>query len=214
MFTTCRCILEFHSPSNVAYQIRTELAGEISVGPWISGPGTVDMLSNPPTTLIHNREEKRTISALGAFPRAIPRDGCDSGFALAGPGERPFTSSSATRFSEAPLCNIILAKVYCREGQPRCKGLLFEYRNGAQQALGDCRFGVDPCRTYENPRSMCTFVTSDRQTHVVRELRTVEVQFADVCTHGEDEEWNCFEMKGTLRFWFTSEECHLETVTK
>lgn len=47
------------------------------------------------------------------------------------------------------------------------------------------------------------------------ELRLVRVQFSDhdPIMHGHGEEGgDCCEMKGTLRFWFTGEECRLDII--
>ena len=173
------------------------------------------MLAEPPSTLVFGRREADNVSTIGAFPKATSESWRGSIFTLPGPDHCPFPSHNfLVNFSSAPLRDITSVRVYYKEGHPRSRGVMFTYRNDAQRALGECRLGVDRCRAYENPRFMCTLATiTDRQISEQRELRTVEIQFADRCTHGdEDGGWDCYEMKGTLRFWFTHHESHLKVV--
>ena len=173
------------------------------------------MLANPPSTLIFDRRERNEVSVIGAYPKATSESWRDSIFTHPGPEHCPLERfPDSTNFSSAPLRDVTSARLYYRKGHPRCRGILFAYRNGAQRALGDCRLGVDPYRAQESPRFMCTLATTDQQPFELRALQTVQVEFAERCTHGgeEAEVWNCYEMKGTLRFWFNDEECQLEVL--
>lgn len=192
-----------------------QLAGNISIGPWIEEHDTVHVLANPPTTLIYGRAETRKASAIGAFPKATSRDEGTPDFPnISGPDRCPVTFLwSEVNFSSAPLGNVAHAEVFHQEGSPYSRGLRFVYYDGSQRALGDCRMGVDPCETYKTPRTLCVFSTSDWETHVVRQLWRVQVHFTSEPLDDDDEEiidCSFHEMKGTLRFWFDHEQSHIE----
>lgn len=175
------------------------------------------MLGNPPTTLIYDRKETSNISVIGAFPEPIPKDSSPPVFRFPNPEYYPFTSQAVraiTNYSFASLQDVVLAKVFHREGRSSCRGLIFTYRNGAQRALGDCRLGVDPCQTYTDPRFLRIFVGLDRLTYAMRDLHLVKVRFsADSAQNDEEGGWSCYEMKATLQFWFTHEECKIKVVS-
>lgn len=202
-------------------QIRMKLAGEISVGSWVQEQGPVHMLANPPTTLIYGRTEARKLSVIGAFPKATLRAGENPEFSNDSGPERCPTyfpqASFAVNFSTAPLDKVTVAKVFHQAGSSCCRGLLFEYQNGARRALGDCRVGVDPYETYETPRTLGVSVTSDWTTNVMRELRQVTIHFTDqsISNDGGEEEVLCctfYEMKGILRFWFDHQQSLIEVL--
>ncbi|SPO07084.1 uncharacterized protein DNG_09778 [Cephalotrichum gorgonifer] len=52
--------------------LHTELAGDVSVGPWLPGSNRNYMLSNCPSTLLYDRKETAKVSVIGAFPKATP----------------------------------------------------------------------------------------------------------------------------------------------
>jgi hypothetical protein len=80
-----------------------------------------------------------------------------------------------------------------------CRGLLFNYENGTQRVLGQCRLYVDPYQTFIKPLSFCF-----KRILVEPGANRTMVQFGDdlVHSHGEDDSWTCFSMVGTLGFYF------------
>jgi len=57
--------------------------------------------------------------------------------------------------SWAWLSDVAAAWVYLSPQDKRiCRGILIEYGNGAQRALGQCRVNHDPCERYDAPRVM------------------------------------------------------------
>ena len=167
-----------------------QLAGNISIGPWIEEYDTVHVLANPPTTLIYGRTEIRKVSAIGAFPKATPGDEGASDFPdISGPDRCLVTFlRSEVNYSFAPLGNVARVEVFHQEGSPYSRGLLFVYYDGSQRAVGHCRVGVDPCETYETPRTLCVLTASDWETHVVRKLRRVEIHFTSEPLDGDVDE--------------------------
>ncbi len=204
-------LLSFHWHFLTSWQLRTKLAGEISVGPWLPGKCSNYILANsPPTTLIHDFGEQRSVSVIGVCPNIC--DDSDVSFGLSGPQSYPLSSAAAFNFSSAPLEDISVAKVFYAEGYAFCRGLLFEYSNGAQRALGNCRLGVDLCRVYQKPRLLCRLEKTYRMPRFGVERRAVMVELtADVEQHTHEEQgWCCSDLSGILRFWFTGEESYLD----
>lgn len=64
-------------------------------------------------------------------------------------------------FSEAPLERVARVAVFWHELTHKrpsrefyCTGLLFEYEDGSERAVGECRLGVEFCQIYEKPVEM------------------------------------------------------------
>ncbi|RBQ69023.1 hypothetical protein FVER53590_00356 [Fusarium verticillioides] len=55
----------------------------------------------------------------------------------------------------APANNVTRADGYYDRKNGYCKGLLLDYANGAQRAIGQCRVGIDPSKAYEEPSWFC-----------------------------------------------------------
>lgn len=107
-------------------------------------------------------------------------------------------------YSFARLDHIDRVQLFYNAPTMYCYGILLEYENGAQRALGQCRLQVDPSRTYTKPSLLC-FVNLVCKGKVDEEddLEVVKMQFDDGAEHGHQQEnWACFEMVGTLHFWF------------
>ena len=47
--------------------------------------------------------------------------------------------------------DITSASVFSDSEARLCKGILFHYRGGISQAVGQCRLGVDHCENFLNP---------------------------------------------------------------
>lgn len=124
--------------------------------------------------------------------------------------------SSHVQFSCAPLENVRRARIfYCGDDGVHCKGLLLEYANGGQRALGQCRLLVDRCETVVAPASVALANVvwwprlGSASSTTEEPLRAIRVQFDGV--HGDSDDdvsWSHFAMAGTLQLWFI----HSETV--
>ena len=73
-------------------------------------------------------------------------------------------------------------------------GILLEYENGSQRALGQCRFGVDISKTQSRPAGVC--LLSARRVYFVPESQHSHTHWP----------WEFCEMKGSLVFWFNDSE--------
>ncbi|KAF5551721.1 hypothetical protein FNAPI_7327 [Fusarium napiforme] len=155
-----------------------------------------------PTVFVYNVPHKRGYGMYGAvsgqegdepsapFPRLIPSE--------EGPPYR-----GRIHF-EAPAKGIVHVDVYYNEANGYCKGLLLEYANGAQRALGQCRVGVDPFKAYEKSTWICYRNICEPKTY--RHTGSCIVE----CTtgtnsheHGSNgfDDWVCMPTtKGYLRF--------------
>lgn len=104
--------------------------------------------------------------------------------------------------SHAPLENIRRVRMfyYSDQSAQYCKGMLVDYDDGGQRALGQCRLHVDPSKTFERPSRIAFLrVPGPHSPRVI-------VLF-DGLPSADDprlDEWLYYEMKGTLDFWFSA----------
>ncbi|KAE8442169.1 hypothetical protein EG329_003757 [Mollisiaceae sp. DMI_Dod_QoI] len=131
------------------FLFRTKLAGDVSIGPYHSGHTRDFILSKaPPATLIYNTADIQPVSTIGAYSKEERICGPITPFSHPTLDEPPFQDAC---FSSAPLESVTRVKIFYNEENGHCRGILFDYDNGAQQALGQCRLGVDPHRTCVKP---------------------------------------------------------------
>jgi len=195
--------------------LRTYLAGDFTVGSHRDGYPTEDFLlgEERPKALMYDTKPNywRHISVLGAYPQEEPSEDGTAAFRHARSSSSPFWGPSY--LSSAPLANVVRLQVFHASNgsdRPLCRGILLEYENGAQRALGECRYGVDPTETWSRPTSICVMeMTVPRQSG--NGTRTVmHVSGASSCSHKHDDDgWACFAMVGNLEFWFDTEEASM-----
>jgi hypothetical protein len=107
-------------------------------------------------------------------------------------------------FESAALEGIVCAWVYYSpEENDNCRGILLEYENGGQRALGQCRVNEDPFKRYPYPSLICFLKKWITPTSV-----QVHVDFGHI--HGQQEAhdqpgWECHPLRGTLSFLYTIE---------
>ena len=117
------------------------------------------------------------------------------------PGSHP-----SSDHSHAPLEHVRRIRVFYHDDGVHCRGMVFEYDNGGQRAVGQCRVLVDECETYERPSSIA-FANIMRTSidgatgKVHRYPNSVQVSFDGPCMDGN--KWSHYAMAGTLEFWFT-----------
>ncbi|KAF5647564.1 uncharacterized protein FTJAE_1620 [Fusarium tjaetaba] len=128
--------------------ISTKLAGEFALGPDYGYAEEVFLSEKEPTVFVYNVPHKRGYGMYGAVSD-------QEGDEPSAPFPRLFPSEEGPPYRgrihfEAPAKGIVHVDVYYNEANGYCKGLLLEYANGAQRALGQCRVGVDRFKAHEH----------------------------------------------------------------
>ncbi|KAL2162480.1 hypothetical protein VTH06DRAFT_7394 [Thermothelomyces fergusii] len=190
--------------------IRTSLAGDVIVGPYLAfGAGRFLVSGSRPTSLIYSRDQFRRISFISPYSESG-----QTGALLIDPPTYPGREeflSNCWYVSSASLDNVTRAHVFLEEDGVYCRGLLLEYANGGQKALGQCRVGVDRCATYTGVPSIAFLnVRRRRLDSPFVWCEGTEVRFGDAPQN--DTAWSRHAMTGTLRFWFKLDESRLEIV--
>ncbi|KAF4497327.1 hypothetical protein FAGAP_6489 [Fusarium agapanthi] len=133
--------------------ISTKLAGDFVLGPDYGSSKKEYFSGKEPTVFVYNVPHKRGHGIYGAvsdkkgdepsapFPRILPSGGCP-----------PYRGRL---YFEASAKDVVHADVYYEEASGYCRGLLLEYANGAQRALGQCRVGIDPFKSCDKPNWLC-----------------------------------------------------------
>ncbi|POR37352.1 Uncharacterized protein TPAR_02437 [Tolypocladium paradoxum] len=192
---------------------RMKLAGTVSVGAWHPDVEPNFVLADEPEMLIFTMEELNGVKTIGSYsPRAAQGRYSTSVAQLprSWPDSTPFDDPY---FASAPLEKVVQVTVFTRNSSPGCRGFLFEYENGAQRAVGDCRLGSDACTTYSRPRSMCTRLGEPGvDSEIARDLSTTSIEFSGLTEHGHGlgEGYHCFPMSGVLKFWFNCEKIGID----
>ena len=156
----------------------------------------VNRPEHPPKSLLYNTGlgwPKARISIITTYSEQ-GQDGI-----LEEPWHRP-PAHSSSGYSHTPLENIRQVRVFYR-GNGSCKGMLVDYDDGGQRALGQCRLYVDPSNTFKRPARIAflNFKVTQASTEEVYVLFE-ELPLADVA---QSNGWRHYEMKGTLDFWFS-----------
>ncbi|KAH8683636.1 hypothetical protein BGZ61DRAFT_424903 [Ilyonectria robusta] len=221
---------EFTKSSNASsYLFRTTLSGDIALGLLPVSEGRDVVLGNGPNpTLISYRQDSDdpsyycshyihpsakyltalqspTYNLLGThsskkrpfqFRHIRPR------------GEPPFERAY---FSSAPLEGVTRVHTFEDKDDKFCQGIILEYANGSQRAIGQCRFGLDPVTTVVNPSQICLAENEYRPKEPIRPPRLptrMRVRFFsddDYKRHKAHDGktiWKSFPVKGTIEFWF------------
>ncbi|KAF5676218.1 hypothetical protein FCIRC_7139 [Fusarium circinatum] len=133
--------------------ISTKLAGDFVLGPDYGLSEKEYLSGKEPTVFVYNVPHKRGHGIYGAvsdkngddpsapFPRVLPSGGC------------PLYRGRL--YFEASAKDVVHVDVYYEEATGYCRGLLLEYANGAQRALGQCRVGIDPFKSCDKPNWLC-----------------------------------------------------------
>ena len=191
-------------------KFRTSSAGETIVGRYyVGGEDRLLVSAQRPTTLIcaTGYEEYNRISFI------LPSN-MDQTHTLIEPRSYPRRWQTLSRgwfFSSASLDNVYWIQIFFTEDGLHCRGLLFEYVGGGQRALGQCRLGVDRSETFTCVSHIAFANVIRLETGSTEQLKATRVSFEEV-PEG-DAGWSRFAMTGTLWFWFSPQETHLEMST-
>jgi hypothetical protein len=120
--------------------------------------------------------------------------------------------------SYAPLEGVRQVRVFYEDDGIHCAGMLFEYENGGQRALGQCRVHVARSRTYERPSSIAYAHTYTVIHVAVAGLPTyhhrVRVHFDGLPEDVVLDEWWHVAMEGTVDFWFKHDQVVMSVTGK
>ncbi|KAH6697236.1 hypothetical protein F5X68DRAFT_257465 [Plectosphaerella plurivora] len=193
---------------------RTSLRGDFTVGRG-SGPDGVPHWISRRSLLIHDLDEHQDgFSNPVGMHYIYPRSDECGGFSPTKPRSDAYSPGPYECFSSAPLESVRMVSIYrtTRENFHDgvfCQGLIIDYMNGAQRALGSCPVGVIPaecCTDIRHVRFSCTTSESQGSTVVIE----VDPPVSDDENH--DEGWTRFVEGATLEVWFTRWTMHMSLV--
>lgn len=148
---------------------------------------------------------------------AIPRHNPISVLGMLTKGQKCSDLSPSMPAGPSPLrgatyASALLDKVVCiwvfRDRQTNfCQGLLVEYINGSQRALGCCRLGIDPAERYAGVASVAFAAIEWRREDAVPR-RVVKAKLYPMAEDDNalDESWMLCSKGSTLEVWKTSTE--------
>lgn len=183
-----------------------KLAGEVCIGPPPSQRDEDFILSkSTPLTIIHNTAESMPVSTIGAYCGEEKDNAPIAPFKHFAVDDALFLNAC---YSIARLEDVCHVSIFRPERRQHCVGLLLQYKNGAQRALGQCRLGVDRVEHCTYPTHICLYPRfhlrqEPGQEHPMRiRVTMVEATAASSHTH-EGGRWVCCTMEGDLEFWFS-----------
>ncbi|KAF5628683.1 uncharacterized protein FTJAE_8773 [Fusarium tjaetaba] len=192
------------------FMIRTKLAGDVYVGPChLRQHRDIVLGQSSPELLIHNVADVGPATVFGTYPRRQHHDSLPP-FSNRWPNMAPRLPLTFERMylSVASLKDVTGIQVL-EDGNFECKGMIFDYGNGAQRALGDCKFGHYRVKTYLRPRRLC--YCHVQPTPAI--ARGVHIEIGSESDHAHSgDDWKCSKMEGNIEFWFSKEHsvivCH------
>jgi hypothetical protein len=193
------------------------LAGDVAVGGRFKPFQYHFALSEMPDKIVHSAREGRPISVIGASPpvqhHAVNRL---SPFGKTDDQIRLFSNDAYV--STAKMSNFRWIRIFYDAFDGFCRGMILKYRDGAERALGQCRIGVDPCRTYLRPLWMCYLRTTSLDEGSQAQLRVVRAECSDEVNHRHyDDKWRCRvvgPLGSIIQFQFSNRETDLRITYK
>lgn len=191
---------------NPAFLFRTALAGDFSVGSDEKRTSrTIFTHTGPGTKLVHNLAEGNPLAIIGAYPQHREQPvGIDA--SELHPIAHPRVGRGC--FSTANLSGATKLSVFEDRVTRACKGIIIEYANGGQRAIGQCRVGEDPVVEYHNPTKICVAPAGDRKQSTKWGLGEACVSAFGPATgdkrqpFGGDLRWRSYDLRGEMQFWF------------
>lgn len=148
--------------------MRTELAGDIVFGPKNDqGPDAEDVVNRmdylfhfTPQFLVYTVKDAPGNVAFGAVGEPTDPDRIYSQPYYLNSVHDPGFGLTSPLFTEVQPEDVVRVDVFTSTDHGGCEGILLEYKNGGQRALGPCRLGgVDHVTTFHNPVMMCFMKT-------------------------------------------------------
>lgn len=182
-------------------KLRSPCRGDFQIGPYHEGTQrTVASTTPPRSTLLYALPDLRAISLFGILTNG---DKCPDLSPV--PSDNPPLPNAS--YASASLDNVACIRVFRDSQTDLLAGILVEYANGSQHALGSCRLGLDPaegCADVARVAFAATVVGEETR----RPRRSVK---ARICLAPEeknalDESWAFCSKGGTLELWYTAGE--------
>ncbi|KAL3601913.1 hypothetical protein FPOAC2_06201 [Fusarium poae] len=191
------------------FLFRTKLAGDIAIGPYRSGAHKdVVIGQSSPRLFVYNSSDVGPATVFGTHPRKQHGNSISPSFPHPRFSNPPINYHA--NISSAPLENVVI--VWVRENENQyCHGILLEYSNGAQRALGGYRVGndlpgTDSVKKYMKPSRICYRGPQDEVAGAGRLSHNFVVNASDDHDHYHDAAgWTCNSLRGVLEFWFSRE---------
>lgn len=131
----------------------------------------------------------------------------------------PQLSQPNVHFSYASLNDVSWIEIFYRhqEDSLHPRGILIGYGNGGQRALGECRIYEDMQKTYKMPTLFCfcnrtSLESPSGLSNANSAYPAIAVGTAAEVHAHDDQDWECFEMAGTLMCWFNAIEGYISVM--
>ncbi|ETS84938.1 hypothetical protein PFICI_02963 [Pestalotiopsis fici W106-1] len=199
------------STSQPAFVFRTQLAGDFAIGP--QHDHYVDHVASDlsPSLLIYKSMPSLEVSDVGAHPPSEPGGSSSVQFRPLWADKPAWDNPGSQYFSAAPLGGVTRMQIFQVE---ECyfwdslifSGILFDYENGAQRAVGECLVGVAPSTIYMNPKRICVHKAQDGEAIVndtEASFNCCEIEAGSELEHdhGEEHGWFCYTLEGYMSWW-------------
>lgn len=105
--------------------------------------------------------------------------------------------------SSASLKLVTQAQVFHDAETSFCKGILLDYQNGGQQALGECRLGLDPAQVYHQPTRLVLIIEDGKHPELGHQVERCRLVFGHRRLKRDSSYWNwqhCRLKKHVLEF--------------
>ncbi|KAH7358140.1 hypothetical protein B0T11DRAFT_283780 [Plectosphaerella cucumerina] len=177
------------------YLFETSLAGSCTAGQPFQN-ATIDHVYSvyPDTTIIFNARRDQSYLCTGLFPR----QSIQPSFQKVSPRTSPFRTHAC--YSVAKLDSVAGIRVYREAATRKFRGMIIDYDDGAQRALGDCRVGIDPsegCGSLNDFHFALSFYRNSPVLEVVIGQTPEEVE-------EKGTSWTQLVAGGILEVWFIS----------
>ncbi|KND91539.1 hypothetical protein TOPH_03860 [Tolypocladium ophioglossoides CBS 100239] len=192
--------------SQTCVLVRLKLGGDVFVGPYHYKQPQRFLLTEQPLALIYEKPEIIPVSFIGIHSACHKAK--QISLALPFHGSPPFEKAY---FSSAPLEDVSSIRIFNEMEAQACRGIVIQYVNGSQRALGQCRVGIDRDQIVMRPRRLCLASFALGRSYTGDQLYGTKVESSTTLHHKHDRtDWACNELRGVLRFWFKNQQTKLE----
>lgn len=192
-------------------ELRTKLSGNIIIGPswaplWDHPTESTMFSTGPRSSLIHNvADQNGVISIFCAYPRVLE----SVHVSHTSSDDSPFVRTAFV--SSASLDNVANVQIFNDERVGLCRGIIIEYKNGLERALGQCRIGLDAMQSLAQPSHICFANVTYYRPNTEFQLLGVRVESTTKPMHEHNGmDWKCHAMESMLEFWLTKDKAKLE----
>lgn len=197
-----------HSDDELSFLFRLRLAGDVVVGPYQDNQHFA-LTELPIASLIYNNPNFNALSLIGTVLEDTAKPLRVVPICPPWPGPEQLSFNNAY-FSTAPLSNVTRAVVFNDPDSGFCRGILLDYKDGAERALGQCRVGVDSATTYSRPTHICYRRIAYCLPGKEYWMKAIIVECTDKGDHeDEDEDWICHSTSYEVDFWFDHEQVNI-----